>query len=189
MADVPRGVPAEPFESRFWSRVRKTRGCWEWIGAQQIRRGQPKGYGKLTRDYQSLKAHRVSWELHFGEIPDGLFVLHECDNPPCVRPDHLFLGTSLDNTLDAMRKGRLNTDAMHAVPEHKRNRRRGKDHRWYGSTESRGEGNLSAKLTTEKVIEIRSLEGTMSQEKLAKRFGIGQAQLSRILRRKCWRHV
>lgn len=76
-------------------------GCWEWQGT--LRRF---GYGKVCFCGRSLSAHRVSWELFNGRIPNGLWVLHRCDNPPCCNPDHLFLGTRLDNMRDCASKGR-----------------------------------------------------------------------------------
>lgn len=76
-------------------------GCWEW------NRGRDKdGYGKFWLDGRTEQAHRVAWETFRGPIPDGKIICHHCDNPPCVNPDHLFLGTHLDNTLDAEAKGR-----------------------------------------------------------------------------------
>ncbi len=99
---------SRPVAERFWSKVVKTDdGCWGWNGATT-----PFGYGRMTagsRGAGLLRAHRVSWELHYGPIPAGLLVLHHCDNPPCVRPNHLFLGTMLDNSRDAVAKGRVNT--------------------------------------------------------------------------------
>lgn len=93
---------------RFWLKVQKGSGCWLWTGGKHGR-----GYGglhcggKVFRKY--LQAHRVSWELHHGPIPDGLWVLHKCDNPICVNPDHLFLGTRQDNMGDCAAKGRIKT--------------------------------------------------------------------------------
>lgn len=86
---------------RFWRKVRKGRGCWEWISCK----GE-KGYGSFGVGHKTKRAHRFSWEMSKGKIPDGMCVLHRCDNPRCVRPDHLFLGTPKDNTMDMIRKGR-----------------------------------------------------------------------------------
>lgn len=89
---------------RFWSRVLKHPypGCWEW---QKITTHN--GYGEIWVDGKMLRAHRVSWEMVNGKIPDGIFVLHKCDNPSCVNPSHLFLGTHQDNMDDCARKGRV----------------------------------------------------------------------------------
>lgn len=87
---------------RFWEKVNKTETCWLWTASTQG------GYGQIGHDIylRPVRAHRVSWELHYGPIPAGLDVLHKCDNPPCVRPDHLFIGTALDNVQDMLRKER-----------------------------------------------------------------------------------
>ena len=77
------------------------RGCVEWTGDRTDR-----GYGRISINYKTKRVHRVSYELHFGPIPDELCVLHRCDNPPCFNPEHLFLGTNKDNTQDMLRKGR-----------------------------------------------------------------------------------
>lgn len=105
-----RRLAAGPLAERFWAKVRKADGddaCWTWAGAS---RGP--GYGVLQTGSRMdgtrgmALAHRVSWELHYGPIPEGLWVLHQCDRPSCVRPEHLFLGTPQDNTDDMWRKGR-----------------------------------------------------------------------------------
>ena len=102
-----RPKPVASLEDRFWPKVKKSNGCWEWTGwrnwAGYGYLGAVRGRGKL------LGAHRVSYELNIGPIPHGLHVMHRCDNPPCVRPDHLELGTRSDNMSDAGRKGRLSS--------------------------------------------------------------------------------
>ena len=85
----------------FWPRVKKSDGCWLWVG------GKGNGYGYVWHDNRTKRAHRVSWEMAYGPIPLGLFVCHKCDTPLCVRPDHLFLGTAKDNIEDCFIKGRL----------------------------------------------------------------------------------
>ena len=90
-------------EAAFWKRVEKSDDCWTWSGARQA----PDSYGRIKVEGRLLLAHRVSYELHYGPIPDGMQICHTCDNPPCVRPNHLFAGTRSENMLDASRKGRL----------------------------------------------------------------------------------
>jgi len=106
------GTRAIPIEERFWTKVNKhtATGCWEWTAGLTTT-----GYGQFSPGYEaetsgrekSLKAHRTSWEIANGVIPRGMCVLHRCDNPKCVNPDHLFLGTKKDNTQDAICKGRM----------------------------------------------------------------------------------
>jgi hypothetical protein len=86
---------------RFWDKVEKTSTCWNWIGAKR------NGYGCIKIDKKSIATHRLSYEMHKGLIPEGLFVCHSCDNPSCVNPDHLFTGTNSDNMIDAMNKYRI----------------------------------------------------------------------------------
>lgn len=91
----------EPWQDRFWRKVVKGDGCWLWTG----HRGSG-GYGRFWLNGKQVLAHRTSWEITNGPIPDGLYACHRCDNPPCVKPAHLFLGTALDNAEDRDRKGR-----------------------------------------------------------------------------------
>lgn len=97
----------KPLQERFWAKVTKAGpdDCWKWTASTN-----KKGYGQISagcRGLRPLALHRVSWEMHCGPIPGGLFVLHSCDNPPCVNPKHLFLGTDEDNKEDMLRKDRL----------------------------------------------------------------------------------
>lgn len=150
---------------RFWAKVRKGEGCWEWT-AYKMRNG----YGTIARDGGRLAgkdfAHRVSWVLHNGPIPDGMYVCHRCDNPGCVRPDHLFLGTPKENQDDMRRKGR---------------------HYYPGAP---GERNNKAKLTEEVVRRVHAMGvAGMTQAQIAAVVGITQANVGCILLGKTWKHL
>lgn len=99
-------------EATFWAAVKKTDGCWEWTG---YRRKSKQLYGSIMVNAKHMYAHRYSWLLHNGPIPDDMIVCHRCDNPSCVRPDHLFLGTDADNVADMVAKGRNSRGEKHAA--------------------------------------------------------------------------
>ena len=147
---------------RFWGKVKKTDGCWLWAGEKERRYGRIRD-ASVNGRRKNLRTHRVAWVLGCGQIPDGLCVLHRCDNPICVRLDHLFLGTMRDNTDDMMAKGR--------------NR----------YTSRRGAMHQNAKLSETDVSLIRS-EATKgsSRSDLAVRFGVTVSNISCIVRRRSW---
>lgn len=161
--------PVPPtFEERFWAKVVKGDGCWVWAGAKDDR-----GYASLGVAGRTDRGHRVSWKLAYGDIPQGLWVLHRCDNPPCVRPDHLFLGTARDNSVDMARKGRWGNAAE---------RFQGENH-WARKRIAGGTPMPTAKLSQEQVSEIRALHSEgWTCKALGNRFSVNPASVSRIVR-------
>lgn len=124
-----------------------------------------------------MKAHRVAYFLARGEFDARLFVCHHCDNPPCVNPAHLFLGTQRDNLMDMYSKGRGSVGERHRS-------------RMHPETVKRGESHPNALLDEASVYEIRRrVGGGESQRVVGLDFGIGQAQVSRVVHRKQWAHV
>lgn len=162
------------YVGRFLARIRfptDLNDCWEWTGARHGR--QEKKYGTLRYQGKMQQAHRVAYWLFRGPIPSGYSVCHHCDNPPCVNPHHLFIGTHLDNVQDCIRKGRLYP--LNLL------------HRGYSS---KGEKNGAAKLTAADVIAIRSrcAQGE-SARSVAKVYGLNHRTVNRIIKRITWRHV
>lgn len=143
----------------FWAQVgRPADACWEWRGTLD-----GKGYGKIPVGGRLIGAHRIAYTLAVGPIPPGIFVCHECDNPPCCNPNHLFLGTAADNNRDTVLKGRARRNA------------------------ARGEANPQAKLTEAKVRAIRA--DPRPGHLIAADYGVGTTTVHRIKHREDWAHV
>ncbi len=187
----------------FWNKVNKVpSGCWEWAG------GKNNGYGVLCVSGKTIKAHRYAWILTNGEIPKGegyhgTCVLHKCDNPSCINPDHLFLGSNADNVRDRVAKNRSNalkgeqcywfgkTGPAHPVYGLKRKDiRRGPDNPQYGrvGTQCRlfgvtGENHPSSKVTDAQRFEIKVLNNTklFKQKELASEYGLSRRQIYNII--------
>jgi hypothetical protein len=169
----PSIVLAEKDIARFWSWVNKTGNCWEWSGSG----GR---YGRIKINREKISTHRLSYLLHFGPIPEGLFVCHKCDNGKCVRPDHLFLGTAQDNTDDMVRKGRYVANP-------------GERHYTYRKPEliRKGEAHPGVTLTNEIVREIRAsyIPRKVTLLTLGKKYGVSYSLISQIIRRVIWTHI
>lgn len=148
--------------ARFWAKVERGDGCWLWQGAIVGH-----GYGQFVRNGRE-QAHRVAWELaNRRRVPEGMYVLHRCDNPPCVRPSHLFLGSQSDNITDCVAKGR------HGA------------RRWPERI-PRGDRHGKAKLTEERVRDIRTASPKVSARELAERYGVTPTHIRSIRRGEGW---
>ena len=158
---MPRWPKNISLEKRFWLKVdrRSDTECWNWIGKVKLK----EGYGRFKIGQKGILVHRYSYVLHIGNIPEKMLVLHKCDNPACVNPKHLFLGTDKDNSADKISKNR------HAF----------------------GEKNGAAKLTEYQVREIRCAysENNVSQEALARLYGVSGRLICDIVHRKIWKHL
>ena len=141
-------------------------GCFLWTGA-----ASSKQYGNFRINGKIVGAHRVAWQIKNGPIPSNLFVLHKCDMPPCVNPDHLFLGTNADNMADMARKGRKVVSPN--AGKH--------------GNQLKGEANGRAKLNIKQVREIREeFARTKNGAALARKFGISETQTRRVISGKSW---
>jgi len=145
---------------RFLAKVCPDRGsgCWLWRGQQRA-----DGYGLVRFERKVYLAHRLAWKFFRGDIASGLVVCHKCDVRACVNPEHLFLGTMMDNVKDMMEKGRS----------------------------ALGEKTRSAKLTTEQVRRIKTMlaEGFLRVSDIAREYGVTHATIACIARGTSWRHV
>ena len=163
-----RGRTPIPLADRFWSKVDKCGECWTWTGCRTAL-----GYGSILAEGERkwIYAHRVSWEIHNGRLPEptgdrtrDICVLHRCDNPSCVRPEHLFLGTMKDNSRDMARKGRCRYVTMY------------------------GEKHPNSKLTWEAVRRIRELRATGVQAKvLATTYGVSDTLIRYVCSGAGWK--
>jgi len=157
-----------PIKERFWEKVRKSKGCWEWIACRD-----KNGYGRFgfSTEKSNVLAHRFAWELLRGPLPPEFILCHKCDNPACVRIGHLFPGTLLDNAHDAMRKGRLRKNS--AI---------------YRERCPKGEAHWNSRLTLQDVRRIRKQYKPYktTSRALAVRFGISNRTVTAILEGKRW---
>lgn len=154
-------MPTRSTPASFWNQARRaTNGCLEWTGCSH-----KDGYGQLVYHRQYWLAHRLAWTLHYGEIPAGMCVCHRCDNPCCVDPEHLFIGSHSANMADMKHKGRrknVNT-----------------------GTEN-GRAIISQSIADE--IRDKYVRGSIKQVDLAHEYGVSQPLISRIIRNKHWIH-
>jgi hypothetical protein len=160
---IPKGIQPRPLIERFWAKVEKTGGCWNWTGYHDSR----SGYGFISEGgycSRPIRVHRLSYEIHFGKFPKSLYVCHHCDNRRCVRPDHLFLGTHQSNMTDMKKKGRSAKTA--------------------NSTYQR------AKYTVDDIKQMRKLyEQGWLQCAIAEKFGTRQSYVTQIVTRQRWKHI
>lgn len=147
----------ESAKKRFWAKVKKSKdsdGCWEWQGCKTRA-----GYGQINLNGKSCYAHRFVWEFTKGQIPDGIYACHHCDNPGCVNPDHIFLGTNSDNQQDAKTKGRR----------------------------ASGSNKLTEEDVVK--IRKRYSIGDITQRKIADIYGVTDPCISMIVTRKTWGEI
>lgn len=150
---------------RFLPKVERGSSCWEWQGKRDRN-----GYGRFKIEYKEHFAHRLAYEIEFGEIPEGLRVLHRCDNPPCCNPAHLFAGTQADNVADMISKQR-------DLEGREKARRQGERHH-------------KAQLSEDDVRAIRTQrgQGRICRE-IAEDFGVTREAVQSIVDRRKWRHI
>lgn len=182
-------------DARFWGRVTRTAGCWEWQGARY-----PEGYGSLSVNGRRWQAHRLAYSLARGPIPPGMFVCHACDNPSCCNPAHLFLGTNQDNMADMVAKGRKvglvgDRNPAYLYPD-RRPRGDSNGARLHPESRARGPRNgrhtnpAHNKLTAGDIPRIRALLASGEPHRaIAKAYGVSPSLIGNIGTGRAWRHV
>lgn len=159
LVDDNKGKMNESIISRFSRKIDRpdTRGCWNWKRAKN-----KKGYGVFRTADGTVLAHRLQWMMTNGRIPEGIKVLHTCDNPACVNPAHLFLGTDDDNSKDMIKKGRQRKGSSHG----------------------------RCKLNEDQVRQIRFMhQNGARQKELVQKFGVAQQTISHVLCHDYWKHI
>jgi hypothetical protein len=141
--------------NRFWAKVQKSEGCWEWVGHRD-----KDGYGSIRAQGTRIRAHRMAWQLSNEDIPEGLMVLHKCDNPPCCNPAHLYVGGNSDNMKDKFERNRQS---------------------------NAGIKNAMSKLTDQDILAIRS--DPRQHQVIASEYHITPSTVSHILAGAGWRHL
>ena len=165
MADVSTILHDETAQARFWAKVdkREPDECWLWMGSRNSN-----DYGRFNFSGLKVGAHRMSLMMAISrQMSSEEFACHHCDNPPCVNPAHLYVGSIQTNIRDMSERDRF--------------------HRWHGAR--KGETNPKAKLTDDDVLQIRALKGLHRQRELVQIFGVSQTTISHVLNRKVWGHV
>ena len=179
-----------PVADRLWEKVDKSGGpdaCWPYLDFRDSN-----GYGSFKLDGAGKRAHRIAWAITSGPIPDGMFVCHSCDNPPCCNPTHLWLGTSAENTRDRHQKGRDAKGPTHGTVTRPERNARGDRHgsRLHPERVVRGERSHNAKLTDEIVRDIRHMHASgVRIIRLSERYDVSPGTIDFVVRRKTWAHV